>query len=512
MKKLIILRGHQGSGKSTYAKQLLKGFKLSYEGASTFEVSYDDTLIRQNNGKYDWSPEHINAAMEAAWQDYMSFVKQHIRKNENVLVVHSATNRTLKAFRKYMDFAKARGYEVEIIRLSDFYENEHNCSNEVVAETFIALEQNPIEGEVILPCTVPPKGELLKAIDRLRKASVPQLNEQNGSYVTEDYLIYNKGKIRASRSKKYPELRTFKYSNKVFFDNEFDNAMLELRGLVLDDDCNMVVRPFIKAFNLSERQAKDSKFPLSVNGSDRFNAIKKINGYLGCATYVDRKEFEGKGFNKQVLYSTTGSLDSWFAEVAKEHLQKYECLFRMRPNHTFMFEIVDERDPHIIPEKAGEYLLACKSVFSGEMIPPTELRPLVAKMKDINSVFSGITFPEIFFDVSFDEIIEMNQEAKFEGFVVYDRDFKEIIFKLKSPYYLITKFLGRKKDLDKMLKELSRHNLNGGFINKYSIDEEYFPLIEHLSNNIDEVLALDEQGRIEYIRNFLENPKLEKER
>ena len=50
---------------------------------------------------------------------------------------------------------------------------------------------------------------------------------------------------------------------------------------------------------------------------------------------------------------------------------------------------------------------------------------------------------------------------------------------------------------------LKDHKVDGNFIQKYSIDEEFFPLIEHLSKNIDEVLVLDEQGRIAYIRNFL---------
>ena len=505
MKKLIILRGHQGSGKSTYARQLLKGFELSYFGSATFEISYDNTLIRQNNGEYNWTPENIKVAMETAWKDYMEFVKEHTRKDENVLIVHSATNRTLKSFKKYIDFAKARKYDIEIIRLSDFYENEHNCSDRIVAETFITIEQNPVEGEVILPCTVPPRGELLRIIEKLRQASVPQLNKYSGSYVTQDYILVNQGKLRANRSQKYPGLRTFKYSSKVFFDNDFDNAMLELRGLVLDDEYNMVVRPFVKAFNLSEREAKGSKFPLKVKNEDRFNAIKKINGYLGCATYVDRVDFEGKEFNKKVLYSTTGSLDSWYAEVAKKHLEKYENLFRSNPNHTFMFEIVDKRDPHIISEKEGEYLLACKSVVTGDMLTPIELSHLVTNLSKVDKALQEIIFPQVIADISFKELKELNAKAKFEGFVVYDLNYKEIVFKLKSPYYLITKFLGRKKDLDKMLKELSKKRLNSEFISKYSIDEEYFPLIEHLNANIDEVLKLDEQCRIKYIREFLEN-------
>lgn len=505
MKKLIILRGHQGSGKSTYAKKLISEFKQNFKDGCAFEVSYDDTLVRQNGGKYLWSPETIKVAMETAWREYMSFIKNHIRKNEDVLIVHSATNRSLKAFKKYVESAKARGYEVEIIRLSDFYENEHNCSDKIVAETFITLEQNPVKGEIILPCQKPPRAELLGIIQNLRGASKLTLNKDTGSYVTQNYLTLNQGKIRATRSIMYPQLRTFKYSNKVFFDNDFDNAMLELRGLVLDDDYNMVVRPFIKAFNLSERQAKNSKFPFEANSDEHFAAVKKINGYLGCATYVDRDIFKNQDFNKSVLYSTTGSLDSWYANTAKEHLKKYESLFKTMPNYTFMFEIVDERDPHIIKETFGEYLLACRNVLNGEMLHQNKLRDLVKNLSKVNRGLRGILFPEMLVNVSLEQIQEFSKEARFEGFVVYDLGFKEILFKIKSPYYLITKFLGRRKDLNKMLEELSKRKLDGNFISKYSIDEEYFPLIEYLSENINEVIKFSEQEKIGYIRKFLES-------
>ena len=97
----------------------------------------------------------------------------------------------------------------------------------------------------------------------------------------------------------------------------------------------------------------------------------------------------------------------------------------------------------------------------------------------------------------------MNKVAKHEGFVLYDEGYKEIIFKLKTPYYLITKFLGRNKKLEAMIKELKKKRADSEFIQKYSIDEEFFPLIDYLSDHIDKVIALDQKGRIEFIRNYL---------
>ena len=63
--------------------------------------------------------------------------------------------------------------------------------------------------------------------------------------------------------------------------------------------------------------------------------------------------------------------------------------------------------------------------------------------------------------------------------------------------------MGRNKKLEAMIKELKKKKADSAFIQKYSIDEEFFPLIDFLSDHIDEVIALDQQGRIEFIRNYL---------
>jgi|GEM_PF-99625 hypothetical protein len=503
MKKIIILRGHQGSGKSTYAKELFNKFKAEYNNALIYEVSYDDILVKENGGEYIWTPENITNAMNIAWNEYREFVKAHGSRDENILVVHSATNKTLKAFKSYIDYAKKRGYKVEVIRLTSFFDNTHNCSAKIVADAFIKIDQNPIKDEIILPCQKGPSDEILAEIELYKRANELVKNEATNSYVNINYIFANSNKIKSRRSDQYPELSTYKYANKVFYNNEFDDALLELRGLVLDDEGNIIVRPFNKAFNLCEREAKNSKYPIKLDANDHFNAILKINGFLGCATYVSKDEFEGKSFNNKVLFSTTGSLDSSFVQMAKEHLEKYQNLFVAKPNYTFLFEIVDEKDPHIIEEELGEYLLACRDVLTGELVNQDELRHFVGEISKSDDILKQIKFPQIFHNIAFKEIQKIGFSAMHEGFVVYDLDFKEIVFKLKTPFYLITKFIGRKKDLNKMLMGLKDHKVDGNFIQKYSIDEEFFPLIEHLSKNIDEVLVLGEQGRIAYIRNFL---------
>jgi len=66
--------------------------------------------------------------------------------------------------------------------------------------------------------------------------------------------------------------------------------------------------------------------------------------------------------------------------------------------------------------------------------------------------------------------------------------------KIKSPYYLIKKFVARNPRTDKLM----RADI------KETIEEEYYPLIDHIQINIAEYTALDEQARLAWVREFLE--------
>ena len=51
-------------------------------------------------------------------------------------------------------------------------------------------------------------------------------------------------------SKRYPELRVLKYARSVFYNNRFDDALLEMRGLIIDAHNRIIVRPFKKSVQL----------------------------------------------------------------------------------------------------------------------------------------------------------------------------------------------------------------------------------------------------------------------
>jgi hypothetical protein len=88
----------------------------------------------------------------------------------------------------------------------------------------------------------------------------------------------------------------------------------------------------------------------------------------------------------------------------------------------------------------------------------------------------------------------MAKECKHEGYVFYTDD--GVSAKIKSPYYLTSKWVARNPRTDKLvdLKKDIKHQL----------DEEYHNLIDAIRLNIVEYTAMTEQERLAWVRNYFE--------
>lgn len=491
MQKFILIRGHQGSGKSTFAKQKMREFAHDYPNATIIHLE-NDLLLTDENGVYRWSGDAVDKAQRKNLARFKEVLK-HGQKfpSEDILIVNSNTNQKSSSCIHLINMAKKHGFSVEIYRLHNFFENTHNVKRIDVLSAYVNLNNNKLREEIHVPAVRPIDDETKILIEKMQKFSQEQLpfNELNHTYVTDDYLNFACKNFIKKQSKKYPQLSVLKYARHVFYDNTFDNALLEMRGLIIDEYHNIIVRPFKKVFNYSERIAKNSPYPIAILDERLVDAVVKVNGFLGVCTYVDlgnsHPSFDSD-FNKQVLYSTTGSLDSDFAKMTEEHCQKYEPLFKAYPNFTFLFEITDEKDVHIINENFGETLIGMVNVKTGDMASEFELNTL-AKQYNIQR-------PEMILNIPFGELKALLKTVKHEGFMVFDSETKQLLFKLKSPFYLISKFFGR-----------SQADNLGNKLNKRNVDEEYYPLVDYIKVNKDEFNQLDELQKIEFVQKFLEN-------
>ena len=115
-------------------------------------------------------------------------------------------------------------------------------------------------------------------------------------------------------------LTIWNYSEKVQYDNLWDNITLQTRGLVTDNNGNIVARPFRKFFNIEENKHSPT--------SD-FDVYEKMDGSLGILF-----NYEGEW-----VMVTRGSFTSDQAVKGFEMLQKYDYQ-KLHKGYTYLFEII----------------------------------------------------------------------------------------------------------------------------------------------------------------------------
>ena len=266
-----------------------------------------------------------------------------------------------------------------------------------------------------------------------------------------------------------------KYSKKVFYDDLWNEYLEECRGTIVDADFNVVSRPFTKIYNYGI----EAKAPV-LDPMTKVDAYRKVNGFMVAVTW--------HRYNDDILVSTTGSTDSDYVKMAREliDVERYRKVCREWYNTTFMFECVHRNDPHIVPETEGMYLLGyrAKSWDASPVSPDPKLLRMMSVEFD--------TLPVEHTATTVGELLTLVKEVRHEGFVAYTKDGTS--FKIKSPYYLVKKWVARNPNTDKLMTDAF----------KEKIDEEYYPMIDAIRANIVEYTAMDEQARLAWVRKFME--------
>jgi RNA ligase len=115
-------------------------------------------------------------------------------------------------------------------------------------------------------------------------------------------------------------LTIWNYTEKVQYENLWDEVTLMCRGLVTDNEGDIVATPFHKFFNIEE-----GKF----TPTEEFEVYEKMDGSLGIVFW----------YQGQWVVATRGSFTSDQAIKAREILRKYNTDIMFR-HLTFCFEII----------------------------------------------------------------------------------------------------------------------------------------------------------------------------
>ena len=274
-----------------------------------------------------------------------------------------------------------------------------------------------------------------------------------------------------------------KYSKRVFYDNLWNDFLEECRGTIVDADFNVVSRPFTKIYNYGV----EAKAPMLADNT-LVTAYRKVNGFMVAMTW----------YNGDILVSTTGSTQNDYVDYAKEMMLKHQCWadwqmeIHAAKGMTLMFECVHPNDPHIVPENAGMYFLGGrKNTWDSkvEMYGVSKSN----QAKEYALACLKCNYAESYV-LPLSELVAKSKQVRHEGFVFYTVD--GVSAKIKSPYYLTSKWVARNPRTDKLV------NMEADI--KKNLDEEYYPLVDAIRANIEEYTLMTEQERLSWVRNYLE--------
>jgi hypothetical protein len=274
-----------------------------------------------------------------------------------------------------------------------------------------------------------------------------------------------------------------KYRKSVFYDNLWNDFLEECRGTIVDADFNVVSRPFTKIYNYGV----EAKAPVLADNT-LVTAYRKVNGFMVAMTW----------YNNNILVSTTGSTQNDYVDYAKEMMLKHQCWadWQMEilaaKGMTLMFECVHPNDPHIVPEDAGMYFLGHRENSWDSKV---EMYGVSVSnwAKDYALSCLKCNYAESYV-LPLSELVAKSKQVKHEGFVFYTVD--GVSAKIKSPYYLTSKWVARNPRTDKLV------NMEADI--KKNLDEEYYPLVDAIRANIVDYTAMNEQERLTWVRNYLE--------
>lgn len=191
---------------------------------------------------------------------------------------------------------------------------------------------------------------------------------------------------------KHPErgLYIYNYTQIAQYERVWNEVTLMCRGLILNEQGQIVARPFPKFFNLGEHE--NQEIP-----NEPFEVYEKMDGSLGILYWCENTPY----------ISTRGSFTSIQSQRANEMLiQKYQKnLEQLNPRYTYLFEIIYPENRIVVDYGSNEQLvlLAIVETATGRELPLVDIGfPIVKK-------YDGLQDLEVLCGI---------QEDNKEGFVV----------------------------------------------------------------------------------------------
>ena len=308
---------------------------------------------------------------------------------------------------------------------------------------------------------------------------------------------------------KYWELLTiYKYHKRVFYDHLWgtftpkENDFLQLaRWIVLDPLGNIISFPFEKVFNYWET-TKDWKGWINHNKipEGEYEFVDKINWFLWV---ISPDPYN----TNELLIHTQGSLSShdfnrYITDLlSKDQKENILDFFKRKGKHTLTFEVIHKEDPHIVKyneEDYALYLIWCRNI----QWPDWKAMNLLSEI-ELDWLATELWFKRMWHKIdSLSNILWVCKTAtNIEWFMVRDIQTWKHLVKMKTAYYLITKFLSRMNDWNYRYLYTNKDK----FIQEKQIEEEFFPIVDYIYENQEKFKLYSKEEKLKAIQDYIQN-------
>ena len=164
-------------------------------------------------------------------------------------------------------------------------------------------------------------------------------------------------------------------------------------------------------------------------------------------------------------------------------------LLRHHPKVTLLWEAIHPEDPHIIPygeDQQGVHLIGAGQLGAG-FYPEAALDTIATELQ--------VPRPG-WFAAHFGNVVAQLTAVEHEGFMIRHQSDGSFALKLKSPYYLQTKFLAR------LNEKRSRFMFSSPERFKQDLDESLWPLLDWVTSEVslENWLAWSDAQRRDFIQ------------
>lgn len=264
--------------------------------------------------------------------------------------------------------------------------------------------------------------------------------------------------------RKHPTQNLFilNYTPQCQYEFSWNQATIICRGLIVDDQYNVVARPFPKFFNFDQLQSLRNhvhhlfglKYKTLLDGP--FSTTEKLDGSLGIL-YHDGTDW---------AISTRGSFESPQAITATEILRTKYPHFKPVPNHTYLFEIIYPMN-YIVVNYGDTHDLFLLNILNNDT-------GLHVDVEHPFPVPKSFTFNDL------DEVVNHPSVQNAEGFVLY---FHDTDFRVKFKFEEYTRLAKIKANLNNE-QAIRKALLNDEELNLDQIPDELYQFIQSLKAEI----------------------------